>query len=75
MALSIDTCNDIEKYEESVVAGLNARKSIYAVVGVLLGGVRIMFLKNSSVMMHLNINSVCLITTTTLPRRVNFIKN
>lgn len=39
MALSIDTCNDIEKYEESVVAGLNAQKSICAVIAVACGGV------------------------------------
>jgi hypothetical protein len=39
MALSVDTCNDIEKYEESVVAGLNAKKTAYTAVAILVGGV------------------------------------
>lgn len=39
MALSIDTCHDIEKYEESVVAGLNAKKTIYVIIALACGGV------------------------------------
>lgn len=38
MALSIDTCHDIEKYEESVVAGLNAKKTAYSAVAIFCGG-------------------------------------
>ena len=39
MALSIDTCNDIEKYEESVVAGLNAKKTICVAIALVCGGI------------------------------------
>ena len=38
MALSIDTCHDIEKYEESVMAGLNAKKTIYTILALVCGG-------------------------------------
>ena len=39
MALSIDTCNDIEKYEEAVVAGLNAKKTICVTIALICGGI------------------------------------
>ena len=38
MALSIDTCNDIEKYEEAVFAGLNAKKTVSAGIALIFGG-------------------------------------
>lgn len=38
MALSIDPCHDVEKFQESVIAGLNAKKTIYLVIALLCGG-------------------------------------
>lgn len=39
MSMLIDSCNDIQKYEESVVAGLNWKKTVYAGIAVVVGGV------------------------------------
>lgn len=52
MALSIDTCNDIEKYEEAVIAGMNAKKSIMAIIAVACGGIVTLML---SLLLHLEL--------------------
>lgn len=38
MALSIDSCHDVEKFEESVIAGLNAKKTGYLAIALACGG-------------------------------------
>lgn len=38
MALSIDPCHDVEKFEESVIAGLNAKKTVYLAIALACGG-------------------------------------
>lgn len=37
MGLTIDMCRDVEKYEEGVVMGLNAKKSICVIIAALTG--------------------------------------
>lgn len=37
MGLTIDMCRDIEKYEEGVVMGLNAKKSICVIIAAFVG--------------------------------------
>lgn len=37
MGMTIEMCNDIENYEENVIAGFNARKTIYLILAVLVG--------------------------------------
>ena len=37
MGLTIELCNDIEKYEENVVGGFNIRKTLTIFVAVLIG--------------------------------------
>lgn len=39
MGLVIDICNDVEQYEESVVAGFNLKKTLYIGAAVLSGAV------------------------------------
>jgi len=38
MALSIEPCHDVEKFQEAVFAGLNAKKTIYLIIALLCGG-------------------------------------
>ena len=37
MGLTIDICNNVEQYEESVVAGFNLKKTLYIGASVLVG--------------------------------------
>lgn len=37
MGLTIELCNDIEKYEENVVGGFNIRKTLTIFISVLIG--------------------------------------
>lgn len=37
MGLTIDICNDVEQYEESVVAGFNLKKTLYIGAAVVVG--------------------------------------
>lgn len=37
MGLTIDICNNIEQYEENVVAGFNLKKTLYIGAAVLVG--------------------------------------
>lgn len=39
MGLIIDICNNVEQYEESVVAGFNLKKTLYIGASVLVGAV------------------------------------
>ena len=39
MGLTINMCNDVEKYEEAVMGGFNLRKTLYVILGVIAGGV------------------------------------
>ncbi len=46
MGLTIDMCHDVEKYEEGVVMGLNAKKSLCVIIAVFTGaGVAALFYK------------------------------
>lgn len=46
MGLTIDMCNDIEKYEESVLIGMNAKKTLYFIAAAVVGiGAMFLFYK------------------------------
>ena len=43
MGLTIELCNDIEKYEENVVGGFNIRKTLTIFIAVLIGAATMAF--------------------------------
>ena len=52
MGLTVDICNDVEQYEESVVAGFNLKKTLYIGAAVLVGAACIAFFY---FVLHINI--------------------
>lgn len=42
MGLSVDMCHDVEKYEESIAMGLNAKKFLYFAVAAVAGGLSVL---------------------------------
>ena len=39
MSVSIEVCKDVEQFQESVVAGMDARHTVFALAGIAAGSV------------------------------------
>lgn len=51
MSVSIEVCKDVEQFQESVVAGMDARHTVFALAGIALGSITGAI---SHLLLHLN---------------------